>query len=103
LKVSKLIKPLLQDTHLGIYRILQEHFTNIIKHANAKEVTLTVKTQTTGLFITVVDDGKGFDTKVRSKGIGLSNMYGRAENIQALLELRSAPGKGCTLVLTVPY
>jgi PAS domain S-box-containing protein len=103
LKVSKLIKPLLQDTHLGIYRILQEHFTNIIKHANAKEVTLTVKVQTTGLFITVVDDGKGFDTKVRSKGIGLSNMYGRAENIQALLELRSAPGKGCTLVLTVPY
>lgn len=95
-------KKLPQDTHLGIYRIVQEHLTNVLRHAAATTVSIAIESRKGELQVVIADDGKGFDVATRRKGIGISNMYGRAENINGRLVLNSAPGKGCTLQLTVP-
>lgn len=88
-----------ERVHLAIYRILQEHFTNILKHAEAQEAVVRMVYKEPALIIEVVDDGKGFELKKKRKGIGITNMISRAEHAGGVLQLTSAPGKGCTLHL----
>lgn len=95
-------KKLNQDTHLGIYRIVQEHLTNVLRHARATAVSIAIEVQEGELLVTITDDGRGFDVAAQRRGIGISNMYGRCENINGRMELLSAPDKGCTLRLRVP-
>jgi signal transduction histidine kinase len=86
------------DLHLVIYRILQEHLTNILKHAEAREVRIMIDCLDEELIIKVSDDGKGFDTRNKKSGIGISNMVSRAESIGGRLSLNSAPGLGTVLI-----
>lgn len=95
-------KKLSQDVHLGIYRIVQEHLTNVLRHAGATRVDISLETARGQMEVLITDNGRGFDVAARRKGIGISNMYGRCENINGRMELVSAPGKGCTLKLQVP-
>ena len=95
-------KKLSQDVHLGVYRIVQEHLTNVLRHAGATKVHIKVGGAKGALQVLITDNGRGFDVEARRKGIGISNMYGRCENINGRMELESAPGKGCTLKLQVP-
>lgn len=90
------------DIHVAVYRILQEQFTNIIKHANATTVSVKVTMDDHHLKITVYDNGKGFDTAQTKRGIGFENMMSRAEGVHGELQIISAPGKGCTLMLAIP-
>lgn len=90
------------EVHVTVYRILQEHFTNIIKHSNATTVSLRITIEDQKLKVTVYDNGQGFDLAKVRKGVGIENMISRAEGLNGSLELVSAPGKGCTLYLSVP-
>jgi PAS domain S-box-containing protein len=90
------------ESHLGIYRILQEHLNNIIRHASAKTVQISVSQFNNRLSIVIVDDGVGFDTSSIKKGLGITNMMTRAENLNGSLTLHSSPGHGCTLQVNVP-
>jgi signal transduction histidine kinase len=54
------------------------------------------------LILGVKDDGRGFDTGVKSNGIGITNMITRAESLQGTLHLKSSPGKGCELRVSIP-
>ena len=65
------------DLALNIYRIIQEQLNNILKHAAAKEVSVTVQTDNSVISIIVMDDGEGFDVNKERKGIGISNMMNR--------------------------
>jgi PAS domain S-box-containing protein len=94
--------PVPGDMHIAVYRILQEHFTNIIKHAAASQVNVQLYKEDHLLHVVVDDNGKGFDTREAHKGIGIENMTNRAESFGGSLELGSAPGKGCTLHLVMP-
>jgi PAS domain S-box-containing protein len=91
-----------QFVHLALYRILQEHFTNIFKHANANNVKMRICFSNSTLTMEVRDDGKGFDTSKKTSGIGLQNMKTRAESIGGTLTINSASESGCTLLVTVP-
>lgn len=91
-----------QDVHLTIYRIIQEQLNNIIKYAEAKKVSVQLLNSTEELFLQITDDGKGFDTTIKRRGIGITNMETRAENIHGKLIIISAPGKGCTLKANFP-
>ncbi|MEI6948218.1 PAS domain S-box protein [Paraflavisolibacter sp. H34] len=91
-----------QYIHLMLFRILQEHFTNILKHAQARKVEVDLSQAEGVLSATVTDDGKGFDPNERSAGIGIQNMRTRAETVNGTLSLQSAPGKGCTLFIRIP-
>lgn len=90
------------DIRLALYRIVQEHLTNIIKHACASNVQIYVSVLGEKLRLKVTDDGKGFDTKQKRKGIGLNNMRNRVETVNGKLEIKSKPGDGCKLLVVLP-
>jgi len=50
----------------------------------------------------VEDDGKGFDVKSKRKGIGISNMINRVETFNGKVNVKSSPGNGCKIVVTIP-
>lgn len=91
-----------QEIHLGVYRILQEQFTNIIKHAAATTADIVFSIEDNHLCFTIKDDGKGFDIHAKRPGIGLTNMQTRAESLQGNLFINSTPGRGCTMLVELP-
>ena len=91
-----------QDVHLALYRILQEHLTNVLKHSEASCAHVNIRAKNGILSLKVVDDGKGFDLQQKSSGIGISNMISRSENLKGTLVIKSAPGMGCELQVSFP-
>lgn len=91
-----------QYIHLAVYRILQEHLTNVIKHSAATEVSVFLTIRDNTVEVKVLDNGIGFDTKAKASGIGVQNMKARAESTGGNFDLYSAPGEGTTLSVIVP-
>lgn len=97
------------ETQIVLYRIFQEALTNIYKHARAKTVRIRVQQRGDALFITIKDDGRGFDTSryrtgdpAVERGMGLSALELRTRMIGAGLKISSQPGKGTQIALLVP-
>jgi two-component system, NarL family, sensor kinase len=90
---------------LIIFRIIQEAFNNIIKHAGAKHTNLHIHYNDTKIIITISDDGSGFDTELYNTGskAGLKNMEGRIKMLGGQMKIESHPGQGTTLTFTIPY
>lgn len=86
-------------THL--FRIVQEAINNSIKHANAREILVTLESKLNQLELTVQDDGVGFDRQQRHSGLGLNTMMYRARAIGASLSIVSSPGAGTKVVCTL--
>ncbi|OSY88730.1 histidine kinase [Tenacibaculum holothuriorum] len=83
-----------------IFRILQEFFSNTIKHSRAHNLCVSLHYLEDSLKITAQDNGVGFEMKkVLLKGIGLQNIKTRAKLINAEAELKSFPEKGTTLTI----
>ena len=85
-----------------IFRILQEFFTNTIKHSKATNLDVYLNYKMDTLNVTIKDNGVGFNYKeARAKnGIGLTNIETRANLIGALVDYKSNVGEGTTLSLT---
>jgi PAS domain S-box-containing protein len=82
---------------LIIYRIIQEQLNNIFKHAESSEVTIQLVHRDACLELWIKDNGKGFDTTKKRKGIGLANIAGRVVAYNGKVEIFSSPGNGCSL------
>ena len=82
---------------LTIFRIIQEQLNNIIKHANAQNVIISLKKEAQQIQVTVQDDGRGFDTSLKRNGVGLRNISSRAEVNNGTVSIISKPGQGCEL------
>jgi signal transduction histidine kinase len=91
-----------EDFHLAVYRIVQEQLNNILKYADASAAVITIQNAGDLLRVSVQDNGRGFDPKAKSKGIGLINMKARAESFGGTLQIQSALGQGCRLTATFP-
>ena len=93
-------RPLDPQKELIIFRIAQENFNNIIKHANAKNISVVLDYQPNQLNMKIADDGSGFqvssvNTKgIKEKGTGIGNMYHRAKLIGAEFSIGSQLSKG---------
>jgi PAS domain S-box-containing protein len=85
---------------LNMYRIVQEQLNNTLKHAQAKIIKITIGQTYDKLCLGISDDGVGFDTKTRKRGVGISNIFSRAELYKGDVKLISEPGKGCMLSIT---
>ncbi len=85
----------------GIYRVVQEALRNAIEHGQARTVVLSVEPKNGGWQFAVQDDGLGFDPLYLSHASGLINMYEWAQAFGGTLEVKSKPGHGTTVVLTV--
>ena len=90
------------ELHITIYRIIQEQLTNIIKHAEASEVKLMLDFIDHYLFLSVVDNGRGFSLSEQKSGMGITNMITRAESLHGTVSIDTAPGRGCTLEARLP-
>lgn len=87
---------------LTLYRITQEQINNIIKHAMAKKVTISLQQKNNDAVLTITDDGIGFIKSDKIEGIGMKNMQSRCELLNGKFIVDSAPGKGCTLQAIIP-
>lgn len=98
--------PLDPETETVVFRVVQEALNNAVKHAGATRVRVTVQCRRSELRVTVADDGHGFDADARvaagDSGFGLRGMRDRAELFGGRLDIRSAPGDGSAIVLTLP-
>lgn len=90
---------LLPEQKINIYRIIQEQLNNILKHAQANNVDIELYNVQDQVSLRLTDDGKGFDPRIRRKGVGISNIISRAELYNGKVEIESAPGKGCQLIV----
>lgn len=100
--------PQFGPAHAGhVLRILQEAITNVVRHAGARTITVSTGTTTDGdgrdatVFLTIADDGRGFDTTSTPGGRGLANMRRRADAVGARLEIAST-GSRTELRLSLP-
>ncbi len=87
---------------LSIFRIVQEQIHNIIKHANASHVQISVELSKQFIDVEISDNGKGFNPKELSRGVGLANIRNRAEFHGGITHVSSAPGEGCNLSVHIP-
>ena len=88
---------------LAVYRLVQEAYTNIAKHAHAKRVQVLVKNYWNHIEVVVSDDGVGFDAgQTKTASHGLSGMRQRMHALQGRLELTSAIGQGTTITAILP-
>ena len=90
---------LLPETKRNIFFIYKEALNNIIKHAEAKSVEINFQIEDSTIFLSIKDDGKGFNATVSGSGNGLKNIRSRAKEINAELKFESTPGKGTLLEL----
>ncbi|WP_143592070.1 tetratricopeptide repeat-containing sensor histidine kinase [Tenacibaculum holothuriorum] len=95
-------KNITEITKVNLYRIIQEALQNIIKHAKAKNVILGASIKKNVLQITLQDDGIGFNTEKKKKGIGIKNINSRVVKIGGTIDLLSEENKGTTLVIKIP-
>lgn len=92
-----------EDLKLNIYRIVQEQINNILKYAEASQATISINKSNGKIYVSVMDNGKGFDPSIKRKGIGISNIINRIESYNGEVIMESSPGKGCKLEIRIPH
>jgi two-component system sensor histidine kinase UhpB len=95
------IPKLAPDTELAVYRIAQESLTNVARHAQAKQVTITLESGHNSVVLRVVDDGRGFDGAPEEHG-GLRSMRERALLVEGALAIKDGARGGVDVRLEVP-
>ncbi|MEM7512698.1 MAG: tetratricopeptide repeat protein, partial [Bacteroidota bacterium] len=97
-------KPLEEATTVSIYRIISELLSNIIKHAKATEALIQVNREDELIFITVEDNGEGFDWPPTGKpsGIGLRNIQSRLDILSGSISIDSKMKEGTSIHMEIP-
>jgi signal transduction histidine kinase len=92
---------LTEDHKTCIYRIVQEALHNIVQHANARNVRITVSQEPDRLLLSIQDDGRGFNPP-QERGMGLIGMEERVSALGGRLVVESASGEGTLLRVALP-
>jgi signal transduction histidine kinase len=95
-----------EQRRLILFRIIQESMQNIIKHANASNVSIKFSYLTDSLLTEIKDNGKGFDSEIALRsgnGLGLSNIKTRATLMGGTSHIDSIKGEGTTITINIPY
>jgi PAS domain S-box-containing protein len=92
------------DIAIGLFRIYQESLTNVLRHADAKKISSSLSINKGILLLNISDNGKGFDIETVSdkKTLGLLGMKERTFIMGGEYEIKSKPGKGTSVTITVP-
>ena len=97
-----------RDSHVVVYRAVQEALTNIGKHSQAQNASVMIREDDSAVLFCIEDDGMGFDEKANgatspeAKGLGLATMRGRVEMVGGTLHIESEEGKGTRITLSIP-
>ena len=91
------------EAETALYRIVQEALTNVVKHANARTVSVVLTRKGEAVVIVIEDDGRGFDSRAdHAEGLGLLGMRERIALVGGRLSVESAPDRGTTVAVEVP-
>ncbi len=96
--------PFDDTTELILYRVLQESVNNVMKHANASRLDISLMRDEANISLTIEDNGKGFDTTAPEaySGMGLNNLRSRINFLNGKVELDSQLGKGTLVSVYIP-
>jgi signal transduction histidine kinase len=106
--IGQLGEPLAEDIKILLYRSVRELLVNIVKHAAAKNVSVTLAVIGNDIQVTVQDDGVGFDVSSvdmqtgKLNGFGLFNIYERLIQAGGNIDIQSMESGGTTVVLQLP-
>lgn len=92
-----------REIQTTLYRILQEQLNNIKKHAGAGEVIISTSLSDDYIFLSIADNGIGFNPAAVREGIGLENIRRRVKFFGGSVRIISAPGKGCEIQVDIPF
>ncbi len=101
--IGEPLGPLQRERQQHLYQIVREALSNVARHAHANGVALTIIYSDEGVDLHVADDGVGMDRIPLHKGYGLRNIRERVRLLDGTMKIESAPGKGVTLHIGVPY
>ncbi len=87
---------------IHLYRIMQEALQNILKHAQAKNVEVSMRKTADYVLMEIFDDGVGFSFKKQKKGLGLQNIMARAKASDAKAVIKTKINEGTTIEITIP-
>ena len=104
LMVSERLERLAPDLEIALYRLVQESVNNIVKHAGAHELELTLERTDEGLTVEVADDGVGIADVEKAKRLshGLAGMMHRVRSVGGSFDVHSQAGKGTRIDVFVP-
>ena len=105
IKFQHTLVDLTEKQAINLYRIIQEIIHNTIKHAEATELLIELRTEKKLIILATKDNGKGFDYDSKSKeasGLGLQNLLRRTEIIDGKMFFESKKGKGTTYIFEIP-
>lgn len=88
---------------IAVYRIVQELMMNIVKHSEASQASIFIAEKDTAIQIRVMDNGKGFDERKRSReGFGLHTIRSKVNLLTGTIKISSAEGAGTTVNINIP-
>jgi signal transduction histidine kinase len=90
------------EVRVVAYRIAQEAITNVVKHAQASSVEVSLATRDGGVHVTVRDDGRGLESAPSARSFGLAAMRERAESAGGWWRIGSTPRAGTTVEFWLP-
>jgi signal transduction histidine kinase len=93
-----------ESTSLNYYRLIQECLTNIVKHAKAKSVTVSIKREGNSIITLISDNGKGFDVNESKKknSLGLKTIFERIRIMKGNLSIDSTLDLGTSFIFSIP-
>lgn len=98
------INPSSEPLKIFLYKAAQEILFNVVKHSRVKEARLRVQRMHSRVWLTISDQGQGFDPRSLGKtgGFGLLSIRERIELLGGRMKIRSAPGRGSTFLIAMP-
>lgn len=106
LEANELSSNLSMEQETALYRILQEAFNNVEKHARARRLEVLFTTADDEVVITVADNGAGFPsegTMAESPGAGIDNVKEKASLLEGTLDIHTAREQGTRIVVKLPF
>jgi|HubBroStandDraft_2_1064218.scaffolds.fasta_scaffold45820_1 PAS domain S-box-containing protein len=95
-------EPQSKTVALCLYRVVQEAVSNAVRHAQTSTVAINLKKLQGTYYMTIVDSGIGFDTRIRGEGLGLVSMRERLTLVNGQLQVRSRLGRGTEIWVAIP-
>ena len=102
--VGESLRYLGEAISINVYRIIQEAMNNCLKHAEAKNISISLDNKKKQLALVFKDDGVGFDTTLlaKTKQFGLIGMQERVKSLNGIFSIKSNPNKGTLINITIP-
>ncbi|MES2430541.1 MAG: PAS domain-containing protein [Bacteroidota bacterium] len=107
IKITCALKSFIEESvndkfKLNIFRIVQEQMNNILKHAKATQIGITLLQNKNAIILLITDNGIGFNTDREKQGIGVANIKSRVASFNGTINFISQPGEGCVLNINFP-